>query len=170
MGKTPKHTTAMILYHGSTDIITQPLAKAGRPDLDFGQGFYTTDILEQAQKWADRISRQRHERAVINVYEFDKEKAEREYRYLKFEAYDIQWLDFIAACRTGKPLWKDYDCIEGGIANDRVIDTVEAYIAGTTDASHALEELSKHQPNNQICIISQRLIDDCLKYKETQPC
>jgi hypothetical protein len=76
MGKTPKHTTTMIIYHGSTDIIPQPLAKAGRPDLDFGQGFYTTDILEQAQKWADRISRQRHEHAVINVYEFDKEKAE----------------------------------------------------------------------------------------------
>jgi hypothetical protein len=99
-----------------------------------------------------------------------KQKAERDYRYLKFEAYDIQWLDFIAACRTGNSLWKDYDCIEGGIANDRVIDTVEAYIAGTMDASHTLEELSKHQPNNQICIISQRLIDDSLKYKETQPC
>ncbi|MBQ5460272.1 MAG: DUF3990 domain-containing protein [Bacteroidaceae bacterium] len=134
----------MIIYHGSTDIITLPLAKAGRPDLDFGQGFYTTDILEQAQKWADRISRQRHERAVINVYEFDKEKAEREYRYLKFEAYDIQWLNFIAACRTGNSLWKDYDCIEGGIANDRVIDTVEAYIAGTTPRSYLPHVLGWH--------------------------
>lgn len=118
----------MIIYHGSTDTIILPLAKVGRPDLDFGQGFYTTDILDQAK------------------------------------------LDFIAACRTGIPLWKDYDCIEGGIANDRVIDTVEAYIAGNMDAEHALEELSKHRPNNQICIISQRLIDDCLKFKEAQLC
>ena len=130
----------MIIYHGSTDTIKLPLAKVGRPDLDFGQGFYTTDILDQAKLWADRMHRQRHE------------------------------LDFIAACRTGIPLWKDYDCIEGGIANDRVIDTVEAYIAGNMDAEHALEELSKHRPNNQICIISQRLIDDCLKYKETELC
>lgn len=160
----------MIIYHGSTDIIQQPLAKAGRPDLDFGQGFYTTDLLEQAKLWADRMHRQRQEPAVVNVYEFDKEKAIRNYRYLQFKEYDIEWLDFIAACRTGNPLWKDYDCIEGGIANDRVIDTVEAYIAGNMDAGHALEELSKHRPNNQICIISQRLIDDCLKYKETELC
>lgn len=160
----------MIVYHGSTDIIKQPLAKAGRPDLDFGQGFYTTDILEQAKLWADRMHRQRHLPAVVNLYEFDKEKAQRKYRYLQFKDYDLEWLDFIAACRTGNPLWKDYDCIEGGIANDRVIDTVEAYIAGNMDAEHALEELSKHRPNNQICIISQRLIDDCLKYKETELC
>ena len=160
----------MVIYHGSTETITLPIAKAGRPDLDFGQGFYTTDMLEQAQIWADRMHRQRHEPALINVYEFDKEKAMKEYRYLKFDDYDIRWLDFIALCRTGNPIWKEYDCIEGGIANDRVIDTVESYIAGTTDAEHALEELSKHRPNNQICIISQRLIDDCLKYKETQLC
>jgi len=160
----------MVLYHGSTETIPLPLAKAGRSDLDSGQGFYTTDMLEQAKNWADRIHRQRHEPAVINIYEFDREKAMKEYRYLKFDEYDIHWLNFIALCRTGNSLWKDYDCIEGGIANDRVIDTVESYIAGTIDANHALEELSKHRPNNQICLISQRLIDDCLKYKETQLC
>lgn len=160
----------MIVYHGSTETIMQPLAQAGRPDLDFGRGFYTTDMLDQARKWADRISRQRQEPAVVNVYLFDKDKAQREFRYLQFLEYDINWLDFIASCRTGTPLWMDYDCIEGGIANDRVIDTVESYIAGTMDAEHALAELSKHRPNNQICFINQRLIDECLKYKETQLC
>lgn len=158
----------MIVYHGSTIRIPNPLAKVGRPDLDFGQGFYTTDMIEQAQKWADRISRQRHEPAVINVYDFNRAKAEQEYRYLKFDEYDIHWLNFIASCRTGNPLWMDYDCIEGGIANDRVIDTVESYISGTMDAAHALIELSKHRPNNQICFISQHLIDDCLIFLETK--
>lgn len=158
----------MLIYHGSTDTILQPLAKVGRPDLDFGQGFYTTDMLEQAKLWADRMHRQRHESAVVNIYDFDKEKAQKNYRYLQFNDYNKEWLDFIAACRTGNPLWKHYDCIEGGIANDRVIDTVEAYIAGSVTAEYALEELSKHRPNNQICLINQRLIDDCLKFKETQ--
>lgn len=170
MGKKIKRDGFMIIYHGSTAIITKPLAKAGRADLDFGQGFYATDMFDLAKKWADRISRQRHETAVINVYEFNKEKAIKEYRYLKFCEYDIEWLDFIASCRTGSTLWKGYDCIEGGIADDRVIDTVESYISGTMDAKHALAELSKHQPNNQICIISQRLINDCLTYKEARPC
>jgi len=160
----------MVIYHGGTQIITQPLAKIGRSDLDFGQGFYTTEILDQARKWADRMSRQRHEAAVINIYEFDRGIARLQYRYLRFTGYDIQWLDFIAECRTGGTPWKEYDCIEGGIANDRVIDTVEAYIAGTMDAEHALAELSKHSPNNQICIINQQIIDNCLKYKEAIKC
>jgi len=160
----------MIVYHGGTDIIKRPLAKVGRTDLDFGQGFYTTDMLMQAQKWADRMHRQRQLPAFINIYEFDRDKAIRDYRYLLFPTYDLQWLDFIAQSRTGMQLWQSYDCIEGGIANDRVIDTVESYISGTMDAAHALAELSKHQPNNQICIINQHLIDDCLKYKETISC
>lgn len=55
MGRTIKQRAAMIIYHGSTDTIKLPLAKVGRPDLDFGQGFYTTDILDQAKLWADRM-------------------------------------------------------------------------------------------------------------------
>lgn len=160
----------MIVYHGGTQIITMPLAKAGRTDLDFGQGFYSTEILDQAKLWADRMSRQRHAQAMVNIYDFDKGNAQQQYRYLQFDKYDILWLDFIAGCRTGSPLWEQYDCIEGGIANDRVIDTVEAYIAGIMDAEHALAELSRHSPNNQICFINQELIDNCLRYKETIIC
>ena len=32
----------MILYHGGTEAVMHPDCKAGRPDLDFGQGFYVT--------------------------------------------------------------------------------------------------------------------------------
>lgn len=38
----------MILYHGGTEAVTQPDCKAGRPDLDFGQGFYVTLLQNQA--------------------------------------------------------------------------------------------------------------------------
>ena len=44
----------MKVYHGSTAIIRQPLAKAGRRNLDFSQGFYVTDLREQAVYWANR--------------------------------------------------------------------------------------------------------------------
>ena len=65
---------------------------------------------------------------VLNIYEFDVDAAKKEYRYLKFDSYDKAWLDFIVANRKGKMLWKDYDVVEGGVANDNVIDTVEDYI------------------------------------------
>ena len=39
-----------ILYHGSYLPVPKPLAKAGRKNLDFGQGFYLTSILEQPNR------------------------------------------------------------------------------------------------------------------------
>lgn len=38
------------LYHGSNIEVNTPFAKAGRKNLDFGQGFYLTKIKEQAIK------------------------------------------------------------------------------------------------------------------------
>ena len=61
------------LYHGSTLKIEQPLANAGRADLDFGQGFYLTSLRSQAEQWAMRMQLIRaQETAWLNVYEFDK--------------------------------------------------------------------------------------------------
>lgn len=48
----------LTVYHGSTIQVDSPIAKAGRENLDFGQGFYVTDIKEQAERWALRIGRQ----------------------------------------------------------------------------------------------------------------
>ena len=58
----------------------------------------------------------------------------------------------------------EYDVIEGGVANDRVIDTVEDYMRGRMSAERALEERSKHQPNNQICVLHQEVIDKHLHF------
>lgn len=92
------------VYHGSVITVKQPIAKAGRENLDFGQGFYVTDIKEQAERWAFRV------------------------------------------------------------ANDRVIDTVEAYMNGMMTVEMALGQLSQHQPNNQFCLLNQQLIDQCLQF------
>ena len=35
------------VYHGATEIIEAPLNHVGRPRLDFGQGFYVTDLKNQ---------------------------------------------------------------------------------------------------------------------------
>lgn len=155
------------LYHSGTQRIVHPLANVGRPNLDFGQGFYLTNILEQAQRWAVRISRQRLEPGIINVYEMDWGKVTACFRYLCFKQYDKEWLDFVVDSRLGKMPWKGFDIIEGGVANDRVIDTVEGYIAGTIDEEHVLRQLAQHAPNNQICLLNQQLIDDYLSFVKT---
>ena len=151
------------LYHGSNAIVEQPLVDIGRKYLDFGPGFYLTPLFEQASKWAVRIKTiRRAGQAIVNIYEFTQPQNS---KIKRFDAYNKEWLDFIVDSRTGKQPWKDYDIIEGGVADDRVIDAVEAYINGYADVEHTLRQLVYHKPNYQICILSQEVVDKCLQFK-----
>ncbi len=155
----------MILYHGGTERIEKPLCDKGRKNLDFGQGFYLTVLKDQAENWARRVASDRGGKAVVNEYEMDLEALKHQSRYLYFPHYDESWLDFIVASRSGQKPWEGYDVIEGGVANDRVIDTINLYILGYIDKRSALGNLAQHQPNNQVCILSQDILDRYLIFK-----
>ena len=58
------------VYHGTIETVENPICAFGRKNLDFGQGFYVTDIREQAVKWAVLIAQKRKEHPVINRYLF----------------------------------------------------------------------------------------------------
>ncbi len=154
----------MKVYHGGTAIVKDPLVGIGRSGLDFGQGFYVTVHKKQACDWAKRMADRRQQIPVLNEYQLDKELAMKKYKFLVFDKYDKAWLDFVAGNRKGKQLWKGFDWIEGGVANDRVVDTVESYIAGLMGVEEALKRLTFIAPNNQICLLNQHLIDNCLKF------
>ena len=143
------------LYHGSTLSIEHPLAKVGRADLDFGRGFYLTSLRSQAEQWAARVQLLRASTtAWINVYEFDMDAAIKAgFKLLRFDAYDQQ----------------DYDIIEGGVANDRVIDTIEDYLNDIITIEQALGQLVYAQPNHQICLLNQQLIDTYLHFDNSFP-
>ena len=155
------------VYHGATEIVKAPLCKIGRPRLDFGQGFYVTDLKEQAINWAQTLADKRNEKPLLNIYQLDKDAILAEARSKIFTAYDKDWLDFIVGNRQGKNLAKDYDYVEGGIANDRVIDTVKLYIGGIMDEISTLRQLAFHKPNNQICLLNQELTNKYLEYVRT---
>lgn len=61
----------MRLYHGSNIAIDNINLAMCRPYKDFGQGFYLTDIEEQAKKMAARVVRIYGKTPIINVYEID---------------------------------------------------------------------------------------------------
>ncbi len=105
---------------------------------------------------------------LLNIYSLDRDAILAEARCKIFTAYDKDWLDFIVANRRGKNLAKDYDYVEGGIANDRVIDTVNLYMTGFYDTESALQQLTFHKPNNQICLLNQDLINKYLIYNGTE--
>ena len=158
------------LYHGTYLSIPEPLAKVGRKNLDFGPGFYLTMIESQAKDWAIVISSRkgRETKAVVNVYHFDIESAEADnVRIKRFDTYNIEWLDYVVDCRKGKDISLEYDIVEGGVANDNVIDTVEDYEKGIITAEQALGQLRYKEVNHQICILNQEVIDKYLLYIES---
>ena len=140
----------------------RPVCMFGRENLDFGRGFYVTPLLKQASDWAAATAKRRNSSALINVYSLDREAVIKEGKCRIFNAYDHEWLDFIVASRA------PYDYIEGGVANDRVIDTINLYMAGLMDSDTALRRLAIHRPNNQICLLNQELTDKYLIYERTE--
>ena len=149
----------IIVYHGGTEKVESPVCKFGRRNLDYGQGFYVTDIRKQAADWATQVADRRKEAPIINRYRLNRDAILREARCKVFVAYDKDWLQFIVASRRGEQVADNYDYIEGGVANDRVIDTVENYMAGLIDEEAALGLLAQHQPYHQICITKQEVVD-----------
>lgn len=159
----------LTVYHGSTSSVEQPLAGVCRPNLDFGVGFYVTRMEEQAVRWALRTADLRHlADAWLNTYLLDIDVCcAVPYRYRYFECYNAEWLDFVVACRQGDALWQGYDIIEGGIADDRVIRTIDLYIRGDYTREEALSRLVHQEPNNQICIVNQEIIERHLYFRES---
>ncbi len=161
----------MILYHGSHIAVPRPLAKAGRKNLDFGQGFYLTSIERQAQEWSVVVAsrRGRSVTPVVSVYNFSREQAIASgMRFKVFEAYNLEWLNYVVSCRQGKDYSDQYDVVEGGVANDNVIDTVEDYEKGIITAEQALGQLQYKKVNHQLCILNQKVIDLWLQFVESK--
>lgn len=132
-----------------------------REFLDFSKGFYLTTLYDQAVKYAQRFKR-RKRTAWLSTYELEFNPDD--WNILQFDSYNHDWLRFVTNCRRGLDN-SDYDLIIGGIANDQVIQTIERYFAGEISVDDALGLLKYEKPNNQYCIRSQRMLDECLKHK-----
>ncbi|MBR6178986.1 MAG: DUF3990 domain-containing protein [Bacteroidales bacterium] len=159
----------MKLYHGSYISVPKPLTNVGRRELDFGPGFYVTRLREQAERWARRVCIIRaEEKPLLSVYEFDESHLPADVNRLVLEHYDREWLDFITASRRGEQPWLGYDIIEGGVANDQVIDTVEDYYSGRITVEQAIGLLLFAKPTHQMCISRQKIVDDCLHFIGTE--
>ena len=85
-----------------------------------------------------------------------------------FEVYDMEWLDYVVDCRRGGQMQNGFDLVEGGVANDNVIDTVEDYENGIITAEQALGQLRYKEVNHQICILNQEIADKYLSFVESE--
>ena len=121
----------MRLYHGSNIAIDNINLAMCRPYKDFGQGFYLTDIEEQAEKMAIRVARIYGEKPIINIYEIDDDF--KDFKDLKIKDFGIQtteeWARFVMNNRSrvftdikNVLCNKDnkYDIVIGPVADDNM--------------------------------------------------
>ena len=155
----------MTLYHGSYIEVDKPDVTYSRLNVDFGRGFYATPLYEQALKWCGKFKR-RGQSGMISKYQLD-ETAFQEKKVLRFETYSEEWLDFILECRSGKDM-TDYDIVIGGVANDKVFNTVELYFDGLIDKKEALKRLKYEKPNLQVCLRTQEVLDKYLIFEGSE--
>ena len=140
----------MILYHGSKEIVEFPEIRTARYNKDFYFGFYCTQMPEQAVRWATRYGT----RGYLNKYEYTENS---KLKYLVFEKMTEEWLDFILNCRSGKDN-TDYDMVIGGVANDKVFNTVELFFDGLIDKTEAIGRLRYEKPNLQIAFRTDKAL------------
>ena len=145
----------MRVYHGSYVAVTNPDLMHSRENVDFGKGFYTTPIYEQAEQWAGRFRKQ-NKKGIVSAYYFD-ESTLSDVKVLTFKSYSEEWLDFILQCRTCKDT-TDYDIVIGGVANDRVFNTVELYFDGLIDKTEAVKRFMYEETNLQITFRTEKAL------------
>ena len=57
--------------------------------------------------------------------------------------------------------------MSGGVANDKVFDTVELYFEGIISRKDAIGRLAYEKPNFQICLKTQKVIDEFLVFERS---
>lgn len=140
---------AEILYHGSNVAVEFPEIRTARYHKDFYFGFYCTHIRSQAVRWATRFSGT----GIISEYEYNPDKS---LRVLYFPEMTEEWLDFIVACRSGKP--HDFDIVEGPMADDSIFNYIQNFTDGKISRA-AFWELAKfNHPTHQISFHTARAL------------
>ena len=151
----------MILYHGTTVEIKKPEIITNEIGRDFGFAFYTTEIKEQAERWAIRRakiqSRKNRSQAapIVNIYEW---KGADGLSAKSFDDASMEWLEMVVKCRSDIEYKHGFDIVCGKIANDNVGETVSYVIQGIMRKEDAVERLRFEKINNQIAFCTEKAL------------
>lgn len=155
------------IYHGSDRIIEKPLFGKGKPDNDYGSGFYTTEDKEKADAWA--LINGNEGSAITNIYELD----DTGLNILNLDEYgSLSWIAEIIhnrGCRgeesqiLGDKIDKIYkvdtskaDIIIGYRADDSYIDIVDAFLKNQVAIDEVERLFRKGELGQQLFIKSEK--------------
>ena len=145
-------SVTMLVYHGSSVEVIHPDITRSRLDIDFGSGFYTTQDIHMAKKWACN----RNE-SILNIYELELEDFE-----VKKLGVDEEWLYYVMENRTGRTgLFEmpfddsKYDIIIGPTADDKLFNVIDLFSDGFISSENAIKVINCMNYSNQLVIKNQ---------------
>ena len=164
----------MILYHGSNiEIDVIDLGKC-RPYKDFGRGFYTTPMLEQAWKMAERTVRiLREGRPCVTAFTVDDRLfSGGSLKIKQFNKGNNEWARFVINNRSRD--FQDiqspdcnadakYDIVIGPVANDDIAALMDVFLAGLISDDALTSELTFRELNSQISFHTGKSIAGLVK-------
>jgi hypothetical protein len=148
----------MRLYHGSNVVVEYPKILKPNRNLDFGAGFYCTANKKQADSFSRIIRDRRGGVRIVTVYEFDRDKAQRELDIRRFNSPDKEWLDYVTQHRDGNYTGPQYDIVWGPVANDKVYRALLLYTSGALSKEETLTRLNINKLYNQIVFTSEKAL------------
>lgn len=149
------HTLAV--FHGTTKLFEQIDLRKSHNRRDFGMGFYTTVLENQAKEWAYRLSLREKENRYF-VYQFTFSENEN-LAIKRFDGLNKDWLEFIKQNRSLGGLQHNYDVVIGPVADDNTMETVQLYISGILNANEAVDRLRYNKVNNQVSFHTQKALE-----------
>ena len=146
----------LILFHGTIKVFDKIDLTKSHNRRDFGIGFYTTILENQAKEWGYRLSL-REKKDIYYVYQYSFEE-DNNLKIKRFDGLTKEWLEFIRKNRIEGGTQHNYDVVIGPVADDNTMETVQLYIANILTADEAVERLRYSKVNNQVSFHTDKAI------------
>lgn len=164
------------IYHGSKDIIEQPIFGYGKSYNDYGLGFYCTGEIDMAKEWGVNFNRD----GYANIYEIDTESLnildlnDDKYIILNWLAILLENREFDAPSGLAAEAkeyvlknfmvgYKNYDAIIGYRADDSYFSFAQDFINGTISYRQLGNALRLRKLGQQFVLKSKKAFE-CVKF------
>ena len=158
----------MILYHGSNQNFERIDLSKSKDKRDFGRGFYTTTIKEQALQWGYNMLN-RFGGNGIYLYEFEfVPSADLVFKH--FKEISDEWFDFILLNRNSGGIQHNFDFVQGPVANDKIYLTITGFLDGLYTRREAMQRLQYSKANDQVSLHTEKAVTSIklLERRKTQ--
>ena len=159
------------VYHGSKYVIDKPYYGGGKPNNDYGSGFYCTEDLELAKEWSVSAN----ENGYANIYELDLTNL----KVLNLNNHSVlNWITILISNRVfplksdvaelGAQFLKDnygidlseYDIVIGYRADDSYFTFAKNFLNNQISVRRLSEALKCGELGQQIVLVSEKAFEN----------